>query len=171
MGDDHRNFGAVLGGVEHLCGGVVFWVKVDFRLPVLLVLPGFNIVLVGRAWGVVVGEREVEFFFVLFSSKTIGCSHSGQFDVPNLVAVHIILVYLGDGIDHVLGKEVSSSTAGSQYVFGFGNKINPVLHPWVARVYRDNFFVGGVSVGHQEESAAFIVHHISVGFIISLNRD
>ena len=108
MGDDHGNLSTVLRVVEYLFGFIIRRIKIDIRLPILLVFTGFYIVFIGRTWSIIVSEGEIEFFIFFFASKPTSATQARELYFTYHIPLVIVLEDFRNGIYHIFGKEIST---------------------------------------------------------------
>src|SRR5690606_1717698 len=139
--------------------------------PILLVFTGLYIVLIDGTRGIVIGEGEVKLAVLFLSPESTGASQAGQFDFTHQFSVISILVDPGNGIDHIVGKKVSSPGPGVEHVLGFGDQVLPLVRSGIGGLNHHHFFVGGIAIGDQIEGGSLIVDHIGVRIGIPLYGD
>lgn len=106
--DEHRHLGAILAVVKYLLGFVRGWVKVDFRLAVLLGFVGFDVVFEDRR-RISEGGKGVEGSFVIFLALDIACSaDSWQGHLAEGLSIHGIDVDFAACILQIACKNFAS---------------------------------------------------------------
>ena len=145
--DEHRDFRAVLAGVEHLFRSVVFGVEFHFGTLIQGRFARCEVVTVNGRRCREVGQRIEGLRFAFFTGESACRSDGGQLDFPNELAVPVVLVNLALGILQVGSHQIVARFADDlKHILRiFGD--NLLDHRRIIQVDADHAVVGSIEVG------------------------